>query len=469
MGEDLTRLQAPLKDADRRFVWHPYTQMREWEKLDDSRVVVVKGEGFFLVDGEGRRYLDGTASMWCNVWGHGQNEVTRAMQDQLGRIPHSTLFGLASEQSALLAEKLVSITASASGGSKNRLDRVFYTDNGSSAIESALKMALQYWRNVGRPEKTRFVSLENGYHGDTAGAMSVGYIEQFFGAYKPMLMMKNVHRVPSPLLHGSRFAGGPDGEQDLVEWCLDRTERTLKKVGKKCAALVMESGAQIAGGAVIYPKGYQQKVSRLCREHDVLLILDEIATGFGRLGNMVEYAVQKSRPDIVCFGKALTAGYFPLAVTMARRQVFDAFSGKYSENRHFYHGHTFTGHPVGCAAALANLELYEKRNLMQQINANAQYLESRLAEFKEISIVADIRHRGLLAGIELERDGKPLLYLKNKERLGQFVARESLKMGVHLRPLGNVLLVIPPLAIDRESLGRMVDCYLELARKAEKL
>lgn len=449
---DLTELSGPrLKETDKRFVWHPYTQMSEWSGSDNR--VIVRGEGFYLVDSKGRRYLDGTASMWCNVWGHGPNEVVEAMRAQLGRLQHSTLFGLANEPSTVLAERLVRLAKG--------MDRVFYTDNGSTAIEAALKMALQYWRNKGRPRK-EFVSLERGYHGDTAGAMSVGYIKQFFGAYRPIL--KKVHRVPSPLLHGSGF----ENERDLVEHCLAETEKTLKKLRGRCAALVMESGAQIAGGVVIYPDRYQKKMSELCEKHDTLLILDEIATGFGRLGNMVEYVAQKSRPDIVCLGKALTAGYFPLAVTLAKKEVYDSFLGRYSENRHLYHGHTFTGHPVGCAAALANLELYEKRNLVQQITDNSKYLESRMHEFEKISIVADVRQKGLLAGIELARKGKPLLYLK-KKRLGKFVAHESLKMDVHLRSLGNVLTVIPPLAIDTKSLEKLVDTHLELAKKAEKL
>lgn len=440
-----------LEEADKRLVWHPYTQMSEWNRGDNR--VIVRGEGFYLVDNKGRRYLDGTASMWCNVWGHGPNEVVEAMRDQLNRLQHSTLFGLASEPSVRLAERLLKLAKG--------MDRVFYTDNGSTAVEAALKMALQYWRNKGRPRK-EFVSLERGYHGDTAGAMSVGYIEQFFGAYRPLL--KKVHRVPSPLLYGSKF----ESNRDLVEYCLDRTEKTLKNMRGRCAALVMESGAQIAGGGVIYPERFQKKVSELCEKHDTLLILDEIATGFGRLGNMTEYTVQRSKPDIVCFGKALTAGYFPLAVTLARIEIYDSFLGRHSENKHFYHGHTFTGHPVGCAAALANLELYKRRNLMEQIQSNSQYLESRMQEFREIGIVADVRQKGLLAGIELARNGKPLLYLK-KERLGQFVARESLKMGVHLRTLGNVMVLIPPLAIDRNSLKTLVDTHLELAKMAQKL
>ncbi len=435
-----------LKDADRdrNFVWHPYTQMRDWERQDNR--VIVKGDGFYVVDNEGRRYLDGTASMWCNVWGHGQNEVVKAMREQLKHLQHSTLFGLANEPSARLAERLIKLARG--------MDRVFYTDNGSTAIEAALKMALQYWQNRGKPEKKLFVSLEEGYHGDTVGAMSVGYIEQFFGAYKPLLA--KVNRVPRPLLYGSRF----DSEDDLVEHCLEQTEKTLKKMDGKCAGLVMESGAQIAGGVVIYPSNYQRKISKLCKKHDTLLILDEIATGFGRLGNMIEYLAQESNPDIVCMGKALTAGYFPLAVTLAQEKIYEAFLGSYEKNKHFYHGHTFTGHPVGCAAALANLDLYEKRNLMQQINENARYIEQRLHEFGEISIVADVRHRGMLAGIELARNGKSLTHLKNKERVNYFIERESLAIGVHLRALGNVMVVIPPIAIIRRDFEMMMDAHL---------
>ena len=201
----------------------------------------------------------------------------------------------------------------------------------------------------------------------------------------------------------------------------------------------------------------------------MLLVLDEIATGFGRLGNTIEYLAQRSQPDIVCFGKALTAGYFPLAVTMTTDRIFNAFLGKYSDNKHLYHGHTFTGHPVGCAAALANIELYEKRNLMQQISANTKYIASRLREFVRSPIVADIRHKGLLAGIELARNNKPIVTLKNRERINYFIVQESLKMGVHLRPLGNIMMVIPPLAIEKRDLEKLLDTQFEILRKVERL
>ena len=441
------------RSADKKFVWHPYTQMNDWNKWHSR--VIVKGEGFYLIDNDGKRYLDGIASMWCNVWGHGRNSVVDAMVEQLRNLQHSTLFGLANGPSAELAERLA--------GLAKGMDRTFYTDNGSTAIEAAMKMALQYWRNKGKATKREFISLERGYHGDTVGAMSVGFIEKFFESYKPLLA--KVHRVPSPFLYGSKF----ENEKDLVEYCLAETERLLKKRADRCAALVMESGAQIAGGVIIYPESYQRKIAKLCKDNDVLLILDEIATGFGRLGSMIEYLAQRSQPDIVCFGKALTGGYFPLAVAMTTERIFNAFLGKYADNKQFYHGHTFTGHPVGCTAALANIELYEKRGLVRQINENARYIATRLHEFAKSPVVANIRHKGLLAGIELVRNDMPILTLKNKERTNYFVMHESLKRGVHLRSLGNILMVIPPLAIGKRDLAKLMDIQLEVFRMVEGL
>lgn len=448
---DLIKLD--LTNADKEFVWHPYTQMRDWVKWNNR--VIVKGDGFYLVDNKGRKYLDGSASMWCNVWGHTQNEVIQAMIAQLRKIPHSTLFGFANAPSTRLAEILVSLARG--------MHKVFYTDNGSTAIEVAMKIALQYWHNKGKYAKTQFISLKQGYHGDTVGAMSLGYIENFFRAYRPILL--NVYRVPTPLLYGSKFTN----ERDLVEWCLEKTEAVLKRQKDRCAALIMESGAQIAGGAIIYPAGYQRRIAELCREYDVLLILDEIATGFGRLGNIIEYIAQDSQPDIVCFGKALTGGYFPLAVTLVTRQIFDAFLGSYHINKHLYHGHTFTGHPVGCAAALTNIEKYQNHNLTQQIKVNSETIASWLPEFSNSPIVGDIRHRGMLVGIELTKNNKPIVSLKNKEIINYFIVKQSLKMGVHMRPLGNIILLVPPLGIGKTDLDKLLIVTTKLLRRIEKL
>jgi len=441
-----------LSTIDKQSVWHPYTQMQDWQMTRNP--VIASGEGFYLIDKNRRKYLDGIASMWCNVWGQGKREIINAMIKQLNLLQHSTLFGLANQPSIVLAQKLLKLAMG--------MDKVFFSDNGSTAIEVAMKMAVQYWHNKGQNNKTKFISLENGYHGDTLGCMSLGYLEKYFRPYKGLLFQ--AHRIPSPLLYGS----GYQNTEKLMQDCLEQTEKTLKKYNSECCALIMESGAQIAGGIIIYPKDFQSKISQLCKKYDVLLILDEIATGFGRLGSMVQYVAENSLPDIVCFGKALTAGYFPLAVTLTTKKIFDAFLGDYSANKHLYHGHTFTGHPVGCATAIANLNLYKKSKLIKQIRHNSDYLRKRLSEFRESSIVEDIRYKGLLAGIELAKNGRPIRLLKNKRRINYFIMQESLKMGVFLRPLGNIMLVIPPLAIDRKNLETLLDTQLKIIKKIEK-
>jgi adenosylmethionine-8-amino-7-oxononanoate aminotransferase len=444
---------------DRQFVWHPYTQMKDW--VQNNNKVISKGEGFHIIDSDGNRYLDGIASMWCNVWGHGQNEVSDAMIDQIKTLQHSTLFGLSNEPSVNLAEKLLKLAKG--------MDRVFYTDNGSTAIEVALKMALQYYANIGKPEKNRFISIENGYHGDTAAAMSVGYIKKYFWAYKPLLTP--VFRMPSPLFSNrskkkSRYSGKKD-YIDSLDKLIEKTESIFKRYSKKCCALVMESGAQIAGGVIIYPQVYQKRIADLCQKYDVLLILDEIATGFGRLGNMVEYIAQNSIPDLVCFGKALTAGYFPLAVTLTTNKIYESFLGEYSENKQLYHGHTFTGNPIGCATAIANIGKYQSQNLIQQIRENSKHISNRLNELESSNIIADIRHKGLLTGIELKKNGKSIEILKGGQRLNYFVMKESLNRGVFLRPLGNILMFIPPLAISKKDLDKIIDVQFKIIEMIE--
>ena len=254
---------------------------------------------------------------------------------------------------------------------------------------------------------------------------------------------------------------------DFIDRCIEKTENIFKKYSKKCCALVMESGAQIAGGVIIYPPNYQKRIAELCQKYDVLFILDEIATGFGRLGNIIEYIAQNSTPDIVCFGKSLTAGYFPLAVTLTTNKIYESFLGEYSENKQLYHGHTFTGNPIGCATAIANIEEYQRQKLIQQIRQNSKYILNRLKELESCSIITDIRHKGLLTGMVLEKNGKPIEILKDKQRLNYFVMKESLKMGVFLRSLGNILMFIPPLAIKQKDLDKIIDVQFKLIKMIE--
>jgi adenosylmethionine-8-amino-7-oxononanoate aminotransferase len=428
--------------------------MKEWQDFDIK--VITKAEGPWLIDSDGRKYLDGVASMWCNVWGHTRKEIVKTMIEQVKKLQHSTLFGLANEPSISLAQMLVQY---AEGMSK-----VFYSDNGSTAIEVALKMALQYWRNLGHPNKNEFVALQNAYHGDTIGTMSVGYIESFFANYQKVLF--SVKRVASPYLYRrpSKIS-----EEDYITHCIDSMEHVLKN-NSKVAAVIMESGAQLAGGAIIYPEGYQREIKKLCEKYDTLFILDEIATGFGRLGSMVEYISQKSTPDIVAFGKMLTAGYLPLAVTLSTEDVYNAFLGKFDERKHLFHGHTFTGNPIGCATAIANLQLYKKEHLLEDIQRKAKVISKRLAEMENFEIVGDVRQKGMLAGIELVSDklSKKPCVVRGKQ-INYLVMQESLKRGVFLRSLGHILLLVPPLAIPRSELNIVIDVVGEIVKQIQKI
>ena len=446
-------MHSNLKEKDKRYVWHPYTQMKDYATLNAP--VIVKGEGFYLIDEHGNRYLDGVASMWCNVWGHTKKEIVDAIIDQVRELQHSTLFGLTNDKAVILAEMLVSIAKG--------MGKVFYSDNGSTAVEVALKMALQYWYNKGYSGKRVFISLENAYHGDTVGAMSVGYLEHFFKPYESMLFY--VKKVPTPYMYRKHLSMS---DYDYTQYCLDMLEKELKDSSNDCkgnniAGVVMESGAQIAGGGIVYPKGYQKAVRELCNKYDTIFILDEVATGFGRLGSMVEYIEQESIPDIVVFGKMLTAGYLPLAVTLSTDDVYNAFLGEYEENKHLFHGHTFTGNPIACACAIANIELYKREDLIARVRSNARIIEDRLDEFMSYSIVGDVRHKGMLLAVELVKDRASKVPLRLKDRRVNYaIMQEALKRGIFLRPLGHIMLIIPPLALSKDILNTLLDNALDI-------
>ncbi len=418
---------------------------------NSENIVIESGKGFNFVDTKERSYLDGISNMWCNVWGHDRTEIISAMKKQLDILPHSTLFGLVNDPSVKLAKRLTNMVKG--------MSKVFYTDNGSTAIEAALKIATQYWNNKGKTQKKKFICLKNGYHGDTIGCMSIGYIDGYFSPYKSLLL-KTI-KVDSPTIRHEKF-----GRQNFEQY-IDKIENILNRLSSKISAFVMESGAQIAAGVNIYPKNFQKEISDLCKKYDTLLILDEIATGFGRLGNMIEYKAQHSEPDIVCFAKALTGGYFPLAVTLTTNDIFKEFLGDYWAKKQLFHGHTFTGHPVGCIAALTNLDLYHKLNLIKKIRDNALVLNRLLTKFAELDICYDIRQKGLLCGVEL-RKGKNPIKMIEKVPIGQYIAAESLKRGVYLRTLGNIITIIPPLAIEQEDLRKLVDIEYEIVEKIQQ-
>jgi len=440
-------MELAIDSPMRSYVWHPYTQMREWPNFD----VIVKGRGMWLQDSKGKMLLDGVASMWCNVWGHSKKELVNAMIAQTRKLQHSTLFNLTNDKAEDLAKELVKLAPS--------MHRVFYSDDGSTAMEISAKMALQYWYNKGEKKKTRFATLENGYHGDTIGAMSLGYVQSFFSRYKPTLFP--VFRTPTP--HSYRIPHGITYEE-YQEFCLERIEKTLSK-NSSIAAFVMESGAQVAGGVIIYPMGFQKKIRRICKNNDVLFILDEVATGFGRLGSMIEYQSQDSIPDIVSFGKMLTAGYLPLAATLTNKKIYDAFLGSSHELKHFFHGHTFTGNPLVCATALANLSLYKRYNLISKVRKRSDQLKSSIKEISKLRLVGDVRHKGMLMGIELVRDKKNKIPFAPEKCAGDLIFREARKHGIYLRSLGHIVMIVPPLAISEKELGFLIDGTIETIKK----
>ncbi len=418
-----------------------------------NRRIVESGQDFYFIDENGQKYLDGIANMWCNVWGFSENRITRGMIDQIRKIPHSTIFGLTNDKSIKLSAEFLKLTKG--------MSKIFYTDNGSSAIESALKMATQYWSNQGNYTKSRFLSIKSSYHGDTIGAMSVGYVDTYFRKYKRLLMKTKT--IPKP---SSTMLFVTSDNYDIKE-LLEKTEKIIEENSEKSIALVMESGAQIAGGVTIYPSGYQEKIAEICRKNNILFILDEIATGFGRLGNMIEYLAQNSIPDIACFGKAITGGYFPLAITVASEKIYKEFEANWMEQKQLFHGHTYAGHPVGCAAVIENLKMYHENHLINKIRDNSKYLSKRIQEFSRFQIVKNIRGKGLLAAFDLINRGTQISSI-NGIPTSIYVMRESLRRGVYLRSLGSTILFIPPLAIDKDSLEKIISTQYEIVADIQK-
>ena len=422
-------------------LWHPNTQMSEWNKFPK----IVRGEGMWLIDENGNRLLDGVASMWCNVWGHSKKELVNAIIKQTKKLQHAPLFNLTNEPSELLAKKLIKLSPN--------MTQVFFSDNGSTAMEVTIKIALQYWNNVGENKKTNIATLENGYHGDTFGAMSVGYVPEFFSKFRSKLFSTIQFPVPRTISAGTNKKMS---SKEYEEHCLSKIEDKLKK-DNSIAAFVMESGAQMAGGVIIFPKTFQKKISQICKKNDVLFVLDEIATGFGRLGSMVEYQSQNSIPDIVSFGKMLTGGYQTFAATLTTKKINDSFLGKFSEFKHLFHGHTYTGNPTAAALSLKNIELYEKYHLIEKIQKTSKVFENRINDISNLDIVGEIRHKGMVMGIDLVQNKNSSKPISSKTSINKLVFEEGRKHKIYFRTLGNTIMLVPPLAISQKDLNFLID------------
>jgi adenosylmethionine-8-amino-7-oxononanoate aminotransferase len=400
--------------------------MHDWQL--DEPLVIERADGVWLYDTAGRRYLDGVSSLWVNIHGHHRREIDDAVKSQLDRVAHSTLLGLGNVPAIELAERLAAIAPPG-------LTRVFYSDSGSTAVEVALKMAFQHWRQRGRPEKGRFVALTEAYHGDTIGAVSVGGIDLFHELFHPLLF--HVDRVP------------PDA---------DALATLLRTRGDELAAFVVEPLVQAAGGMRLQPAGFLRRAAALCREHEVLLIADEVATAFGRTGTMFACEHEQVRPDLLCVAKGLTGGYLPLAATLATEEVFAAFLGRHGEKRTFFHGHTYTGNPLACAAALASLDLFARDRLLERLPATIAHLEARLAaRVAPLPHVAEIRQRGMMVGIELQADPRTRAAYPYEADIGARVCQAVRRHGAILRPLGSVVVLMPPLCIAPEEIDLLVD------------
>jgi len=409
---------AALVRDDRECVWHPFTQQQGWAA--EEPLIVDRARGCELVDTEGRRYLDGVSSLWCNVHGHRHPRIDSAVRDQLSRVAHSTMLGLSHPAAIRLARKLVDL-------SPPGLTRVFYSDSGSTATEIALKMAFQWWRQRGDERRDKFIALRDAYHGDTVGSVSVGGIELFHSLYRPLLF--------------DTLKAEPGDAGDM--------ERLLAEHGDEVAAVIVEPLVQGAAGMLTHPPGYLRAVRELCDRHGVLLICDEVAVGFGRTGRMFACEHEDVAPDFLCLAKGITGGYLPLAATLATERIYEGFLGHHEDLRTFFHGHTYTGNPLASAAALACLEVFEEERTLERLAPKIGLLSRLLESVSDLPAVREIRQVGLMVGIEIE--GYEL-----SDRIGHQVTLEARRRGAIVRPLGDVVILMPPLSMSEQDLRRLL-------------
>ena len=438
--------RAELVAWDDAHVWHPFTPHTVYRAEDP--LMVVAGEGHYLIDADGTRYLDGVASLWCNLFGHRRPEIDAAIRGQLDRIGHSTFLGNASAPAVTLARRLVSLAPAG-------LSRVFFSDDGSTAVEVAAKMAYQYWQQAdggrGR-ERTTFLTLDNAYHGDTIGSVSLGGIELFHQRYRPLLF--ETIQAPSPYTY--RPPAGHTAES-YGDWCITELERLVRANAGWLAAVVLEPGVQGAAGMIVQPAGFVRRVREVTRDTGTLLILDEVATGFGRSGRMFAAEREGVAPDFLCLAKGLTGGYLPMAATLTTERVFQAFLGPPAEGRTFFHGHTYTGNQLAAAAAHATLDIFEHDRILDRLPAAIERLRAALGSLAGLAWVGEIRQYGLAAGIELVADRATHAPFPVADRRGMRVCGAARRRGVFLRPLGDVIVLMPPLTITDQEIDRLAE------------
>lgn len=440
--------ESLLRQWDNNHVWHPFTAMQAY--VDEHAPIITDADGFHLIDAGGRRYLDGISSLWCNVHGHRVPEIDAAIRDQLDRVAHSTLLGMSSGPSIELARALVERAPAG-------LSRVFYSDSGATAVEVALKIAFQYHRQKagGSDRRNLFVCVGGAYHGDTLGTISVGGIDLFHGIYGGLLFP--TVRVPSPVAF--RIPEGHTRDSYLA-WCFDELERIVATNHDRIAALVMEPLVQGAAGILVHPQGYLARARALTRDHGIPLIADEVAVGFGRTGTLFACEQEDVAPDLLCVAKGITGGYLPVAATLATDEIYSAFLGQPHEGRTFFHGHTYTGNPLGCAAGLASLKRFEDRNVVANVRANAALIEKRLSVLNDHPHVGEIRQKGVMIGIELVADRTTNTAFPAPRRMGHQATLAARKRGVILRPLGDVVVLMPAPGMPGELIDELCDAAI---------
>lgn len=442
-----------LMEKSKQYLWLPFTQMKDY---DENPLIIESGQGIKLTDIHGKQYYDGFSSVWLNVFGHRKKELDEAIKKQLEKIAHSTLLGMTNVPATELAEKLVEI-------SPKNLTRVFYSDSGAEAMEIALKMAFQYWKNIGRPEKQKFISMQNGYHGDTIGAVSVGSVQLFHQVYGPLMFES--YKAPTPYVYRSQ-SSNPNIVRDE---CLAALEQLLAEKHQEIAALSIESMVQGAAGMIVMPSGYLKGVRELCTKYEVLMIVDEVATGFGRTGKMFACEHEGIEPDLMAVGKGITGGYLPIAATLTTSEIYNAFYDDYEKMKTLFHGHSYTGNQLGCAVALENLRLFESEQVVAQVQQKTPFLKSLLDELKQLDHVGDVRQLGFMCGIELVQSKETKEPFPFEKRIGYNVTLKMRELGMLTRPLGDVIVFMPPLVSTEEDLTAMVsimkDAIIEVTTK----
>lgn len=451
--ETIEERNRQLELDDRTYIWPPFTQMQEHVK--QPPLIIEEGTGCVLKDIYGNEYIDGVSSLWTNVHGHRKEKLDHAIRNQLERIAHSTMLGLSNIPAIRLAKRLVEITPEG-------LTRVFYSDNGSTAVEIAIKIAFQYQQQAahGDRNKTKFISIVNAYHGDTIGSVSIGGIELFHETYRPLLF--HSLKAESPYCYRCHY------EKSFPSCgfeCLNQLEELMKANRNEVAGLVMEPLVQGAAGILVHPPGYLRRVRELCTQYDIFMIVDEVAVGFGKTGKMFACEHEEVSPDIMALAKGISGGYLPLAATLTSERIYEGFLGKHEEFKAFFHGHTYTGNPLACAAAIASLEVFEEEKVLEKLQEKIDYFTKRLAQFKSLGHVGDVRQCGVMAGLELVADKETKEPYPVKERMGHRVIMEARKRGLIIRPLSDVIVLMPPLAISMEELDRLCDITFESIRE----